>query len=93
MDQKKLYGRWTPGEELIGYPMMIYYWIKGEKVQKLLAKRIEKAKQKSAKMILSEKMKNEFLIKYKKLDNFSVFISKILIHLEITILKRRSNTV
>ena len=42
MDQKKLYGRWTPGEELIGYPMMIYYWIKGEKVQKLLAKELKK---------------------------------------------------
>lgn len=73
MDQKKLYGRWNPGEEFIGYSMMIYYWIKGEKVQKLLAKRIEKAKQKSAKTILSEKIKNELLIKYEKLDNFFSF--------------------
>ncbi|EHM7982829.1 hypothetical protein MC916_004048 [Elizabethkingia anophelis] len=73
MDQKRLYGRWCPGEELISYPMMIYYWIKGEKIQKLLAKRIEKAEQKSSKIILSEKMKNEFLIKYEKLDNFFSF--------------------
>ncbi|MGK4793197.1 hypothetical protein [Elizabethkingia anophelis] len=73
MDHKKLYGHWTPGEELIGYPMMIYHWIKGEKIQKLLAKRIEKAKQKSSKIILSEKTKNEFLIKYEKLDNFFSF--------------------
>ncbi|RXM40431.1 hypothetical protein BOQ62_05525 [Chryseobacterium sp. CH21] len=73
MDQKKLYGRWYFWEEFVGYPMIIYYWLKGEKIQKLLAKRIEIAKQKSSQLIINEKMKNEFLIKYEKLDNFFSF--------------------
>lgn len=73
MDQKKLYGRWSPWEEFVGYPMMIYYWLKGEKIQKLLVKRIEKAKLKASEIILNEKIKNEFLIKYEKLDNFFSF--------------------
>lgn len=73
MDHKKLYGRWNFWEEFVGYPMMIFYWIKGEKISKMLAKRIEKAKQKSSQNILSEKMKNEFLIQYEKLDNFFSF--------------------
>ena len=42
MDQKKLYGRWNFWEEFVGYPMMIFYWIKGEKISKMLSKRIEK---------------------------------------------------
>lgn len=70
MDQKKLYGRWNFWEEFVGYPMMIFYWIKGEKISKMVAKRIEKANQKASKIILTEKMKNEFLIQYEKLDNF-----------------------
>ena len=73
MDQKKLYGRWNIWEEFVGYPMMIYYWLKGEKIQKLLQLRIEKAEHKSSKIVLNEKIKNEFLIKYKKLDNFFSF--------------------
>jgi len=73
MDQKKLYGRWNLWEEFVGYPMMIYYWIKGEKIQKLLTKRIEIAKLKASKIVLTEKIKNEFLIKYEKLENFFSF--------------------
>ncbi|WP_445432317.1 hypothetical protein [Chryseobacterium indoltheticum] len=73
MDQKKLYGRWNIWEEFVGYPMMIYYWLKGEKIQKLLQRRIEKAEHKSSKIVLNEKIKNEFLIKYEKLDNFFSF--------------------
>lgn len=73
MDQKKLYGRWNFWEEFIGYPMMIYYRIRGERIQKMLAKRIDKAKQKAGKIVLNEKMKNEFLIRYEKLDNFFSF--------------------
>ena len=73
MDQKKLYGRWNFWEEFIGYPMMIYYRIRGERIQKMLAKRIDKAKKKASKIILTDKMKNEFLIQYEKLDNFFSF--------------------
>lgn len=73
MDQKKLYGRWNFWEEFVGYPMMIYYRIKGERIQRLLSKRIDKAKQKASKIVLTEKIKNEFLIQYEKLDNFFSF--------------------
>ena len=73
MDQKKLYGRWNFWEEFVGYPMMIFYWIKGEKISKMLAKRIEKAKQKSSQICLTDKKRNEFLIQYEKLDNFFSF--------------------
>ncbi|SUX47812.1 hypothetical protein [Chryseobacterium indoltheticum] len=70
MDQKKLYGRWNFWEEFVGYPMMIFYWIKGEKISKMLVKRIEKVKQKSSQISLTDKRRNEFLIRYEKLDNF-----------------------
>ena len=73
MDQKKLYGRWNFWEEFVGYPMMIFYWIKGEKISKMLTKRIEKAKQKSSQISLTDKKRNEFLIRYEKLDNFFTF--------------------
>ena len=73
MDQDKLYGRWNFWEEFVGYPMMIFYWIKGEKISKMLAKRIEKAKQKSSQISLTDKKRNEFLIRYEKLDNFFSF--------------------
>ena len=73
MDQKKLYGRWNFWEEFVGYPMMIFYWIKGEKISKMLSKRIEKAKQKSSQISLTDKKRNEFLIRYEKLDNFFSF--------------------
>ena len=73
MDQKKLYGRWNFWEEFVGYPMMIFYWIKGEKISKVLSKRIEKAKQKSSQISLTDKKRNEFLIRYEKLDNFFTF--------------------
>lgn len=73
MDQKKLYGRWNFWEEFVGYPMMIFYWIKGEKISKMLSKRIEKAKQKSSEISLTDKKRNEFLIRYEKLDNFFSF--------------------
>ncbi|MBV6879143.1 MULTISPECIES: hypothetical protein [Chryseobacterium group] len=73
MDQKKLYGRWNFWEEFVGYPMMIFYWIKGEKISKMLSKRIEKAKQKSSQISLTDKKRNEFLIRYEKLDNFFTF--------------------
>lgn len=36
-------------------------------------RRIEKAQQKSSKVILNEKLRNEFLIKYENLDNFFSF--------------------
>ena len=73
MDQKKLYGRWNFWEEFVGYPMMIYHLIKGEQIQELLQRRIEKAKQKSSKIVLDEKLRNEFLIRYEKSDNFFSF--------------------
>lgn len=73
MDQKKLYGRWNFWEEFVGYPMMIFYWIKGEKISKMLAKRIEQVKQKSSQISLTDKKRNEFLIRYEKLDNFFTF--------------------
>ena len=44
MDEKKLYGRWFLWDEIIGLPMMIYYWIKGEKIQRMLENRINSAK-------------------------------------------------
>ncbi|WBV58917.1 hypothetical protein PFY10_10750 [Chryseobacterium daecheongense] len=73
MDQKKLYGRWNFWEEFIGYPMMIYFLIRRQKIQERLQSRIEKAKQKSSRIVLDEKLRNEFLIRYEKLDNFFSF--------------------
>lgn len=73
MDKKKLYGRWYFWEEIVGYPMMLYYWIKGDKIQKMLSERIEKARQKAEQVTLTEKNKNEFLIEYDNLDNFFSF--------------------
>ncbi|MGG5598173.1 hypothetical protein ACPDHJ_00010 [Myroides sp. C8-3] len=70
MDQKKLYGKWFFWDELAGYPMMLYYWIKGNKIQKMLAIRIEKARSKASKIELTNKLKNEYLIKYDIQDNF-----------------------
>ncbi|WP_312899993.1 hypothetical protein, partial [Chryseobacterium taichungense] len=73
MDQRKLYGRWNFWEEFAGFPMMIYYWIRGERIQKMLYNRIEKAQYKASQLILTEKMKHEFVIDYEKLDNFFSF--------------------
>lgn len=73
MDQKKLYGRWNFWEEFVGYPMMIYFWIRRPKIHERLRSRIEKARQKSSKIVLDEKLRNEFLIRYEKLDNFFSF--------------------
>ena len=73
MDHKKLYGRWNFWEEFVGYPMMLYHLIKREKIQERFQRRIEKAKQKSSKVILTEKLRNEYLIRYEKLDNFFSF--------------------
>ncbi len=73
MDQKKLYGRWNFWEEFVSYPMMIYFWIRRPKIHERLRSRIEKAQQKSSKIVLDEKLRNEFLIRYEKLDNFFSF--------------------
>lgn len=70
MNKKKLYGRWYFWEEIIGYPMMLYYWIKGDKIKELLSERIKKAKHTAEQEILTEKDKNELLIEYERLDNF-----------------------
>ena len=70
MDKNKLYGSWYIWEELVSYPMMLYYWIKGDKIKKLLSERIKNAKQRAEQEVLTEKTKNEFLIEYEKLDNF-----------------------
>ena len=69
MEQKKLYGRWNFWEEFVGYPMMIYFWIRRPKIHERLRSRIEKAQKKSSKIVLDEKLRNEFLIRYDKLDN------------------------
>lgn len=73
MEQKKLYGRWNFWEEFVGYPMMIYFWIRRPKIHERLRSRIEKAQKKSSKIVLDEKLRNEFLIRYDKLDNFFSF--------------------
>ena len=70
MDKNKLYGSWYIWEELVSYPMMLYYWIKGDKIKKLLSERIKNAKHRAEQEVLTEKTKNEFLIEYEKLDNF-----------------------
>ena len=70
MDEKKLYGRWFFWDEIIGFPMMIYYWIKGEKIRKMLENKINSAKEKSNLINLTEKTKNEYLIEYEKVNNF-----------------------
>lgn len=70
MDQKKLYGKWFFWDELVGYPMMLYYWIKGDKINKLLTIRIEKARTKASRIELTKKIKNELLIEYNKQDSF-----------------------
>lgn len=73
MNKKKLYGHWNFWEEFVSYPMMVYYRIRGENIQKMLTKRIDKVRKKASQIILTEKMKNEFLIQYEKLDNFFSF--------------------
>ena len=70
MDEKKLYGRWFFWDEIIGFPMMIYYWIKGEKIRKMLENKINSAKEKRNLINLTEKTKNEYLIEYEKVNNF-----------------------
>ena len=70
MDQKKLYGKWFFWDELVGYPMMLYHWIKGDKIQKMLSVRIDKATSKASQIVLTEKAKNELLIEYEKQDSF-----------------------
>jgi len=70
MNKNKLYGRWYIWEELVSYPMMLYYWIKGDKIKNLLSEKIKKTKFRAEQEILTEKDKNEFLIEYEKLDNF-----------------------
>ena len=70
MDEKRLYGRWFLWDEIIAFPMMIYYWIKGEKIQKMLENRISAAKEKANNITLTDKIKNEYLIEYEKLNNF-----------------------
>jgi hypothetical protein len=70
MDEKKLYGRWFLWDEIIGFPMMIYYWMKGEKIQKMLENRINAAKEKANNITLTVKSKNEYLIEFEKLNNF-----------------------
>jgi hypothetical protein len=69
MDKNKLYGSWYIWEELVSYPMMLYYWIKGDKIKDYFLKEL-KSKTKSRTNVLTEKIKNEFLIEYEKLDNF-----------------------
>ena len=70
MDQKKLYGRWNFWEEFVGYPMMIYFWIRRPKMHERLRSRIEKAQQKSSKIVLDEKLRNErWSVGQKKKDN------------------------
>jgi len=73
MDQNKLYGRWNLWEEFAGFTMIVYHLIKREKIQDRLQRRVEKAQQKSSTIILNEKLRNEFLIKYEKLENFFSF--------------------
>ncbi len=70
MDKRKLYGRWYIWEELIGYPMILYYWIKGDRVKKLLSERIDRARENAEPVELNEKIKNEFLIEYERQDDF-----------------------
>lgn len=70
MKEKKLYGRWYIWEELMSYPMMIYYLFKGERIKQLLSERIKKATQRAEQEVLTEKTKSEFLIEYENLDNF-----------------------
>ena len=73
MKDREIYGHWFVWEELIAYRMMIYYWIKGDKIHKMLSDRIERARHKAEYVTLSEKNKNEFLIEYDKLDDFFSF--------------------
>lgn len=73
MDKKKLYGRWYFWEELVGFMMVLFYWIKGDNIHKMLSERINTAKLKADQFTLTEKCKNEFLIEYDKLENFFSF--------------------
>lgn len=73
MNKRGLYGRWYIWEEFVGFPMMLYYWIKGDNIQKLLSQRISKAKVRAKKITLTEKKRQEFLIEYENFENFFSF--------------------
>ena len=70
MNEKKIYGRWFIWEEFVGIPMIVYHWIKGDRIKKLLSERIDKARKNGEQVELTEKIKQEFLIEYERLDNF-----------------------
>jgi hypothetical protein len=70
MNEKKIYGRWFIWEEFAGIPMIAYHWIKGDRIKKLLSERIDKARKNGEQVELTEKIKQEFLIEYERLDNF-----------------------
>lgn len=70
MDKKKIYGKWSITDEIVGYPLMIHAWIKGKKVSQLLEKRIEIAKNKADEIEINLSKVDEYRIEYEELDNF-----------------------
>lgn len=70
MDENKLYGKWNFWQEIIGYPLMLYYWIRGKQIQQLLSHRIDRARLKADKVLLKKKKKDELLIEYENICNF-----------------------
>lgn len=70
MDKKKIYGKWSITDEIVGYPLMLHAWLKGKKVSQLLEKRIEIAKNKADKIEINLSKVDEYRIEYEELDNF-----------------------
>lgn len=54
MNEKKIYGRWFIWEEFVGIPMIVYHWIKGDRIKKLLSERIDKARKNGEQVELTD---------------------------------------
>ena len=40
--KKKIYGRWFIWEEFVGIPMIVYHWIKGDRIKNCYLKELIK---------------------------------------------------
>ncbi len=75
---KNIYGKWYPWQELLAYPLMLYYFIKGKRLKELLDGKIENAKYKATEKEFSEKELYENKIEYEKLNNlFSIYFKEV----------------
>lgn len=75
---KDFYGKYKLTDEIIGYPMMVWRFLKGSKLEVELEKRRVKAKENADKVILTNENRDEYRIEYNKLNNvFSYYFKDI----------------